>query len=434
MKKIYLTLAGLATFGSIYSQEAIGARKPAPSQIIANPHAAKTNNVAAKTTGGPGHVTNSIFAENVIDLKQLTSGTDFNVYANPIYMDSTVVTSSSSGTSNVFNMKAGANFDPKSIYWNGLGTQLLTSADPYTVDSVWLGLRYEKVNFAVNDTLIVEFAWAPPATATVYQALTINSQTPALVFRCPKVSANALSGDKSYFTAPAANYKKIKRVLTNADTSRFANNGYIIIPNVNQLVPAGNIFSTAYTYKPGSTVPAGSIVHQYTGGSAQTHNGIIAFLYSDPASTSNYAFYDPTSFSTGLDYSTKQRYNLYTGGSAFLNTTTLPLTEGGWDIGFSVSWANSSVGVKELQNNGFTLSQNVPNPTSGTSTVSYQLVKEAGSVIFTVTDVMGRIISSEKAASSTGAHTISLGSYAAGVYYYSISVDGKSITKKMIAQ
>jgi len=92
------------------------------------------------------------------------------------------------------------------------------------------------------------------------------------------------------------------------------------------------------------------------------------------------------------------------------------------------------VGINELESKGFALNQNVPNPFSKDATISYQLIKDANSVTFTVTDIMGRVISSEKANANTGTHTVKLGSYAAGVYYYTLNVDGKTITKKMIAE
>lgn len=433
MKKIYLSMFGFVAFGSAFSQN-LAPIKPAAHQAIANPHHTSATPSNKRTVAGPGHISRSVFAENVISLKGFTSGTEFNVYANPIFLDSTAVTSSSSGNSNVFNMKAGANFDPKSIYWDGIGNPLLSTADAYTVDSLWLGLTYKKVNFAVNDTIIVEVAWGLPSNTSVYQSLSISSVTPSLTFRTPKITSSALHGDKTFLSAPSSNYKKIKRVLTTADTSQTANGGYIIIPNVNQLVPAGNIVSVAYTYKPGSTVAAGSVIHQYTGGAPQTANGIVAFLYSDPATTSNYNFDDNNSYSGGFDYYTKQRYGLYTGTTAFLNSCGYPSTESSWDIGFSVSWASSSVGVNELEKNGFALGQNVPNPFSNGSTVKFELVKDAKSVVFTVTDVMGKVVSTENVSGSTGVHTVNIGSYAAGVYYYTLNVDGKSITKKMIAQ
>ncbi len=435
MKKIYLPILGLMTFGSLCAQNLIQPVKPAAHQMIANPHKKSFSVVnAQRTAGGPGRISRSVFAENVISLNGFTSGAQYNVYANPIFIDSTVVSSSSSGSSPVFNMKAGANFDPKSIYWNGLGTALLTTSDAYTVDSLWIGLRYKKVNYAVNDTIIVEVAWGLPTNTGVYQALSISSVTPSLAFRTPKMGFSALHGDNSMYSAAATNKKRFKRVLTTADTSQTANGGYIIIPNVNQLVPAGNIFSASYTFKPGTTVTAGSIMYQYTGGSAQTTNGIVGYLYSDPATTSNYNFHDVASFSGCYDFYQRQRYGLYTGGSAFLNSCGYPNTEAAWDIGFSVSYLSSSVGVNELEKVGFTLGQNVPNPFTAGSAISYQLANDAKSVMFTVTDVMGRVLSSEKAASTIGTHTVNIGSFSAGVYYYSLNVDGKVITKKMIAQ
>jgi hypothetical protein len=90
--------------------------------------------------------------------------------------------------------------------------------------------------------------------------------------------------------------------------------------------------------------------------------------------------------------------------------------------------------IKEKANNGFALGQNMPNPYKGESTVEFQLVKDAKSAIFTVTDVMGRVVSTENVATTTGTHSVKLGSYAAGVYYYSLNVDGNTITKKMIVE
>ncbi|MBC7696689.1 MAG: hypothetical protein H7141_14725, partial [Burkholderiales bacterium] len=398
MKKIYLSIFGLSAFGSLCAQNLIPAVKPSAHQIIANPHKKSTNTASAqKTMSGPGHIVRSVFPENIVTLNGYTQGAEYNVYANSIFIDSTVVTSSSTGTASVFNMKAGATFDPKSIHWNGLGTPLLSPTDAYTVDSLWLGLSYSKVNYAVNDTIIVEIAWGLPSNATVYQALSINSVTPSLAFRTPKIGFSTLHGDNSAYSAAPTNKARIKRLLTTADTLKTANGGYIIIPNVNQLVPAGNIFSASYTFKPGTVVPAGSVVHKYTGGTAQTTNGIIGFLYSDPSSTSNYYFHDVNSFSGCYDYYSKQRYGLYTGGTSFLNSCGYPNTEASWDIGFSVSYLSSSVGVNDLEKNGFALGQNTPNPFTNGSAISYQLVKDAKSVLFTVTDVMGRVISNETA-------------------------------------
>ena len=93
-----------------------------------------------------------------------------------------------------------------------------------------------------------------------------------------------------------------------------------------------------------------------------------------------------------------------------------------------------TVGVKETSQNTFGLTQNMPNPFSKESVVNYSLVKDASSAVFTVTDVMGRVVSSEKVGTTTGTHSVKLGAYAAGIYYYSLNVDGNVTTKKMIVE
>lgn len=96
---------------------------------------------------------------------------------------------------------------------------------------------------------------------------------------------------------------------------------------------------------------------------------------------------------------------------------------------------NTITGVKNLdQSSGVTLGQNVPNPFTKESTVNYQLATDASSAVFTVTDVMGRVVASEKASTAKGNHSIKLGAYAPGLYYYSLNVDGKVSTKKMIVE
>lgn len=93
-----------------------------------------------------------------------------------------------------------------------------------------------------------------------------------------------------------------------------------------------------------------------------------------------------------------------------------------------------NVAVAELEKTGVALGQNMPNPYTKESTVNFQLAKDASSALFTVTDVMGRVVSSEKVGTAQGSHTIKLGAYASGVYYYSLNVDGNVTTKKMIVE
>jgi hypothetical protein len=199
MKKFYFSLASLVLCGTVIGQNALQLTKRSyAGHEIANPHPVKNNNNQAKVAGGPGHLVRGILADKLIDVNSYTQGADFQVYANVVFMDSTVTNSDASGTDNVFNMKAGATFDPVSDYWGG-GTKILTANDAYTVDSLWIGCRYARINHAVVDTLIVEFAWGPPTLTSAWTVLTLPTVTPALSFLAPKTTSATAHGNKSFF-------------------------------------------------------------------------------------------------------------------------------------------------------------------------------------------------------------------------------------------
>lgn len=434
MKKIYILAAAVISLSSIAQNFNSALPSLDPYKIISNPHPSKSQN-ASKLSVASGHLTRGVLAEGLITINSIPNA-NVALFAQPIYVDSTVITSSTQNPANpVGDHRIAATFDPLSIYYVAGGSQLLSSADPYTVDSLWIGARYVRVNHSIVDTLLVELAWGPANSNTVWTALNIPGP-PQLSFIGGRINSSASHGNVSFLTAPAANKKTIKYPLRDADTNRTTNNGYIIIPNVSQLVPAGNKFLASVTFVPGSTVAAGSCVYQYTGGAAQTENGLIGYLISDPSAsqTSPDYFYDPTSLSLSHFYISQQRYGIMPTTQSFLNTCHLPTTKAAWDLGFSVTWANSTVGVNELEKTGFALGQNAPNPFTSGSVVSYKLAKNVQSATFSVVDVMGRVISNEKVSTQAGNHNITLGSYAAGVYYYTLNVDGKTSTKKMIVE
>lgn len=91
-----------------------------------------------------------------------------------------------------------------------------------------------------------------------------------------------------------------------------------------------------------------------------------------------------------------------------------------------------TAGIEEL-NNGAELFQNYPNPTSDMTTIKYAL-ENASTVSFEVMDVTGKVITSSYEGNKTeGLHTIELNtnSLNAGVYFYSVIVNGNRLTKKM---
>jgi flagellar hook assembly protein FlgD len=93
--------------------------------------------------------------------------------------------------------------------------------------------------------------------------------------------------------------------------------------------------------------------------------------------------------------------------------------------------ANASVGEAALSN--VILGQNQPNPFNSQTTIQYTLT-EASNVNFTVTDITGRVVRViENQNLSAGNHNIVLNAadFAAGAYNYTLTSNGKSVTKKM---
>jgi hypothetical protein len=94
---------------------------------------------------------------------------------------------------------------------------------------------------------------------------------------------------------------------------------------------------------------------------------------------------------------------------------------------------HNTVGVEELDAQNITLVQNQPNPFNTQTTIQYTLT-EASNVSFTVTDLAGRIVKViENQNLSAGNHNIVLNAtdFAAGAYNYTLTSNGKSVTKKM---
>lgn len=80
------------------------------------------------------------------------------------------------------------------------------------------------------------------------------------------------------------------------------------------------------------------------------------------------------------------------------------------------------------------LSQNVPNPALGVTTIKFTLAHNS-KVVLSIFDATGRIIKnivSDTREAGTHVETIDISDYTAGIYYYRLIADGKIIVKKMI--
>ncbi len=374
---------------------------------------------AQKTTS----ITSTWF--NYLDFLQAVSpGTAIGGFM-PIFPDSTIILGFTSANVEVNPgyHKAANYLDPYFIASPTIPNKTTT----YNIDSVSFGYAYERHTAnSLVDSVIVELIaenhtldyslTGPPAFP--YQDIEYNYLTNKLKpsITILKRVAYALTIND---TCAGGLYKQIK----------------VAVPGVAPFTNSKKV-GTVISYKPGYTwTPQDTL---YNG-----HSKNIFWIMSVEQNGASTA---PTIYGVSGDYtsdmnnsmllSTDTRYNISsTGWNGFLIPTygyTDPFQYENHDIGYRLSVAN--VGINELESYGFALNQNAPNPFTKDATVTYQLAKDANSVSFTVSDVTGRIISSEKVSSNTGTHTVKLGSYAAGLYYYTLSVDGKTSTKKMISE
>lgn len=113
--------------------------------------------------------------------------------------------------------------------------------------------------------------------------------------------------------------------------------------------------------------------------------------------------------------------------------SAIDAANGGLPIGFVVA-DNCTYGVDdELSYNSFDVAQNYPNPVLGGTQISFT-VPTADNVSFRVTNLLGAVVSEQNIAAQQGKNSIQIqsGTYATGMYMYSITYNGTTITKRMV--
>lgn len=106
-----------------------------------------------------------------------------------------------------------------------------------------------------------------------------------------------------------------------------------------------------------------------------------------------------------------------------------------WDVfGFPGATPPCAVGIENDANSAVVLGQSYPNPTAGEAVITFEL-PVASSINMNLTNMYGQQVAVVAAGEfNAGAHKVSVDtrSLAAGVYFYTLSTEGKSYTKKMI--
>ncbi|MES2285790.1 MAG: T9SS type A sorting domain-containing protein [Bacteroidota bacterium] len=451
MKKIYLSIASMVLCGSIIGQNA-PIQDPIKQKAIlpTNMKAPKTGSNSDSRAGGPFRMwiepVGDVMTQKGLNLDG-TANADQDTFLSIVYMDSTVRIGSGATTNRfVNNIFMGSVLDPKSTNLQDTFEPIVTMADGYNIDSILiLGSYVKKTNDF--DTLYVWLVWGDTTNTSVFSKRLTNTVwvAPISTWRTsvigPKVTgATTAQGNKVTAAAPSTNKILVKYVLQATDSSASGYSKYINIPLVAPAaIPAGNIVSCFYTFVPGGTHAIGDCAYSFTGAAvAQNVNGFAGIIWSqlNPTVTAlaDYVDHqvDASSWCMGTSYYSTHRYssNATYNNSLRGDLLTAPL------IYYSI-YGNSTVGVSELEKNGFALGQNTPNPFTNQTTINYQIKKAAENVTLEVYDVRGtKMFNKTQTDVKQGTYSIEINNvnFASGIYFYSLIVDGNKVTKKMIVQ
>ncbi len=442
MKQLYILFGGLLLAGGMMAQSAQAPssthvnRQPASTQTKQKVTSALYRTSSSQSTQSTYHafLSHTDGAINFIDPGNASS--TFTLYLDGVFQDSSVQSVYSNGTFHITTQKAGGVFDPKSTQeFPGMN---LNATTPYTIDTVWIGGNYTIIpaHAAAGDTLQVELTWGlQTPTPAYFQGLVITAQNEA--WTMPLNTTSLLMGNHSFSTATAANKMVLKRVLTAADTgSNNPNYPYIdVVPATPISIPANNIVAVQYTLIPKAAYANGDIYFDGVGNTA-TMNSFNSLIWEETALAStggsNY-FYDPTSQGTSGNLNNTSRYGQWPAAQSFLNGCMLPYTNDGYIWAMSIS-ASSGAGIATNDAAGLSLDQNMPNPSNGNTIVNYSM-NDAGNVFFTINDITGKeLMNVNEGKQTAGAHQVEFNTsnLPAGVYSYTLNVDGKRLTKRMV--
>ena len=97
-------------------------------------------------------------------------------------------------------------------------------------------------------------------------------------------------------------------------------------------------------------------------------------------------------------------------------------------------YSNSSVGIHDINSN-FSLSQNTPNPFTNQTKINYQIKTPAKNIALEIYNIAGvKMFEKTQTNLNAGNYSVHVNdvNFSAGIYFYSLIVDGNKTTKKMI--
>ncbi len=438
MKKVLLTLSFLASitaFGqNISTENPIKAEslsaKEAKSLKAEMAAKAAQRNVAAKTQGGL--VSQRMSHADIADVLYSAS---IQAVFTPFAPDSNYVQDFGSGPDNINVHGFGQTFDPTSVGFALVGQQYFATTDAYTIDTVYVGIRYRtssSVSGLTGDTLRVAIftgdvnddnTWR---VGIGYPANTFPSQPARINILAPRYTGNATIGVQGDVNSP--NKVIVKYALKASDTAI----SYLkIVPPAPIQAAAGEKTGVFCTFKPGYTYDPLTQTYYVSGGKGDVNNMGWLYLNATSASDNTPYFFEelnlqsPSSALSNILFS-NTRYNAWTGSDAFRNEYVSPSTLSGNLIDFWVT-GTSTIGLAENTPNIDV--ELYPNPTSGIVNIA---ITQGGTYTIELVNMLGQVVHAEEV-SVSGNEKLSrnFSNLTKGIYLVNVKGDNYSSTSKL---
>lgn len=429
MRKIYLTLAMLIGFGWAMAQT--------QELTIKN----EVDQVSKQKMENVNQTVKKFRAERSIATKATESrwfgygfeldnqlGNIATIGLNNVWPDSTILVNYSTGYSGPWIHAIGEAVNPKSSIFAAGGGLVINEFMPYTIDSIAFYCFYyrETATASAVDTLQIQilengdgnYYWEQGASSWVMT----NFGTDTLWFKGIKHDALV-----NYTTNPM--YTTYKFPLTAGMENDTLPNGvnYFKFP-INMSIAAGKTFVAGIQFIPGFTWTANVDTI-----SNVNHLRFISYEENGDAGGAG-TFPSYTKFDWNCSYILPESwmYNATSEAYAPSYAYTAP-------FGYEHHWieflltANAD-NINEIANNNLSVSQNQPNPFNGTTNISYTL-QERSDVSLNVYNVAGaKVMNMNVGSKNAGTHNLSINgsTLKAGIYYYTLTANGSTVTNKMI--
>lgn len=440
MKKIYLLVFGVlfsvATFAQSLIQPPMTKLQPTKVQTMTfDFNAFKAKQSASRSAG-------SAWLNYASSIDQLNGGgpgmsgpADFN--ANYLFPDSLGYGEFGAGNfSSCWIHHIADVLDVKSGIFDAIDGVTFTASDAYSVDSmsVIYGYTRNHSNTSIVDTLIITL-FNNSVSANMPGSGFIGAT--AANYATDTVSFKRLKYLQPTNVADATSKYVFKILLTASDTAEvFYREKAFALPSIYN-VAAGKLMASDIMFKPGYTYALGDHIDYVA-------NAFFFASYEEKGANTYPSYFDCNYQSASCDYNTSYilpisvRYN----NAATWNANFIPSYAYTQPFGYEhhlISYKVTSppVGIFENAANNFTVNQNQPNPFDGKTTVTYNLKTSANSVSFEVFDVRGvRVMQTNFGSQKQGNYSVEVNAedFAPGVYFYTLTVDGANISKKMIVK